>query len=112
MSDSFYMPAYFLDVRRVEKEWWFPVPKRIFSIRDSGDKPVDSDFFTCREEHYGLTKAKLVLEFRLLTGGALGYYLADMKRKRYYFCGPDVGGVREQLLALGIGRRDPHDTAE
>ncbi|MEL6882523.1 MAG: hypothetical protein AAFP09_18515 [Cyanobacteria bacterium J06607_10] len=73
-GDALYMPAYFIDVRRVEKEWWFSVPKRIFSGRDGAYETVDSDFFTCREERYGLTKAKIALEFRLLTGGAVGYY--------------------------------------
>jgi hypothetical protein len=104
MNSKAYTPEHLQIVERDEEQWYFLQPSRIVS---PCERILDSDFFTCRERKYGLTKAKMALEFRLLTGGKLGYYLADMKRKRYYYCGEQWEGVRSQLLELGIGKVHP-----
>ena len=96
------IPAYIQVVCREETEWHFCLPKRIIYA----PVPHDTDFFTCREKQYGLTKAKIVLELRLLTGGKLGWYLVDMKHKQYYYCGEDWEDVRIQLQAMEIGRSE------
>ena len=100
MGTSVAIPAYLQIVHRDWTGWHFRQPRKIIYAPTRHD----SDFFTCRETHYGLTKARIVLEFKLLTGGKLGWYLADMKNKTYYFCGADWEDVRAQVRALGIGR--------
>ena len=104
MNRKAYTPAHIQIVERENKQWYFLQPSRIVSL---GSHSPDSDFFTCREQQYGLTKAKIALEFRLLTGGAPGLYIADMKEKLYYYCGDSWDGVRAKLLELGIGRVHP-----
>ena len=103
---SVYIPSYLRIVRRTERQWRFTVPKRIVLSR----QVEDTDFLVARERQYGLTKGKLVLEFRLLTGGKLGYYLADMKRKLYYYCGESWDDVRAKLSEIGIGRVHPSES--
>ncbi|MEH2331011.1 hypothetical protein [Nostoc sp.] len=36
-----------------------------------------------------------------------GYYLADLRHKRFYYCRTEPEGVKLQLRSLGIGRDDP-----
>lgn len=104
MNRKAYTPAHIQIVERENRLWYFLQPSRIVS---SGSHSPDSDFFTCRERRYGLTKAKIALEFRLLTGGVPGLYIADMQEKLYYYCGESWDDVRAKLLEIGIGRVHP-----
>ena len=56
---------------------------------------------------YGISKEQIITELFRVNGGKLGYYLADLRHKRYYYCGQDWEDVRATLLQLGIGRSDP-----
>lgn len=96
-------PAYIQIVERKSDLWYFIQPSKIVSVRKVS---CDSDFLVSREESYGLSKAKIALEFRLLTGAKEGYYIADMKNKKYYYCGGHWSGVKLRLLQMGIGRID------
>ena len=103
-NNKVYTPEHIQVVERLDEEWSFLQPNRVVP---PCERVLDTNFFTCREHQYGLTKGKLVLEFRLLTGGKLGYYLADMKTKLYYYCGESWDDVRAKLLEIGIGRVHP-----
>lgn len=59
------------------------------------------------EERYNITRSRLITDLFRINGGRLGYYLANLRDKRYYYCGESLEDVRLQLLALGIGRADP-----
>ena len=102
-GNAIYAPDYIQVVRRDEKVWHFLQPSQIIY----SPSPLDSDFFTVREKQYGLTKAKMALEFRLIAGGTPGLYLADMKHKKYFYCGESWNDVHAKLLELGIGRSHP-----
>jgi len=56
---------------------------------------------------YGITNWQVVLQLFRINGGKAGYYLADVYRKKYYYCGTQWDDVRSQLLKLGIGREHP-----
>lgn len=58
-------------------------------------------------EQYGLTIEELVTSLFKLNAGRLGYYIANLKDKKYYYCGSTMADVRAKFLDLGIGRRDP-----
>lgn len=58
---------------------------------------------------YGISSEQIITELFRVNGGKLGYYLADLRHKRYYYCGLDWENVRATLRKLGIGRDDPID---
>jgi hypothetical protein len=43
---------------------------------------------------------------RRLHGGKSGYYLANLRDKKYHYCGSNWQDVQETLLDLGIGKRE------
>ncbi len=48
----------------------------------------------------------MVIELFRINGGKSGYYLANIRDKKYYYC-IDRDGVKTKLFELGIGRVDP-----
>ncbi len=61
---------------------------------------------------YGLSKHKVMIELFRIRGGKISYYLADLRDKKYYYCGEAEGSVKDKLLELGIGRVDPMKVKE
>lgn len=59
--------------------------------------------------YFGMSRSKLKLEFRLLNGGAIGYYLADLQNRNYYYCGLEWADVKTTFQKLGIGKKEPED---
>ncbi len=59
------------------------------------------------EEQFDLTKNQIIIELFRINGGKFGYYLANMRDRKYYYCGKDWEDVRTKFLSLGIGREDP-----
>jgi hypothetical protein len=53
---------------------------------------------------YNISKQQIVTELFRVNGGKAGFYLADLRHKRYYYCGLLVEDVQTTLLHLGIGR--------
>ncbi len=58
------------------------------------------------EALFGTTKAEVMIELFRINGGKLGYYLANLLDKQYYYCGATRVHVRHTLQRLGIGRSD------
>lgn len=56
---------------------------------------------------FGLTEEQVVIELFRINGGKPGYYLANLRKKKYYYCGLNWEDVRTTLQSLGIGRPDP-----
>ncbi|PMB08215.1 hypothetical protein CEN49_10605 [Fischerella thermalis CCMEE 5273] len=52
---------------------------------------------------YGITKQQIAIELFRINGGKAGYYLANLRGKKFYYCGIEPGGVKNKLLELGIG---------
>lgn len=95
-------PQYFYIVERIPGGWDFLFPRRVFFSPEG--KKINAQY---REKQYGLTKQQITIELFRLEAGKLGYYLADMQNRKYYYCGRDRSAVKNQLLKLGIGRFDP-----
>lgn len=98
-------PAHIQIVHRIEKGWGFTQPKRV--VHAPAGVVHDSDFYTCRERQYGLTKGRIELELTLLNGGKVGWYIADMKDKLYYYCGLEFEDVKAKLVELGLRPPEP-----
>jgi hypothetical protein len=56
---------------------------------------------------YGITEQQVVIELFRICGGASGYYLANLRDKKYHYCGHSREDTKKKLLELGIGRLDP-----
>lgn len=59
---------------------------------------------------FGLTMGKVAIELFRLNGGRAGYYLANLREKKYYYCGDSLDEVRAVFVMLGIGKADPQES--
>jgi hypothetical protein len=55
------------------------------------------------EKLFGTTKADVVTELFRVGEGKLGYYVADLLDKRYYYCGTSENDLKAKFVELGIG---------
>lgn len=97
-------PAYYRVVRREIKDvgyWHF---RKCEVFYNPSRLTLD---FDKAEEHYGTTKSKVIIELFRINGGRVGYYLANLRDKQYYYCGEKEADVRIKLQSLGIGTHDP-----
>lgn len=94
-------PSHYRIVQREGNTWHFTIGSVFYSPRNT---PTN---LRAQEERYGLTKGKVAIELFRINGGRAGWYLANLRDKKYYYCGESKEDVRTQLQALGIGRPDP-----
>lgn len=105
-SNSIVHPSYYLIVRREGNTWFFKAKGKVFY--NPLDVSVSLDL-TDRLKRYGVTASEVVIELFRLQLGKPGYYLVNLKDKRYYFCGAGWNNIRCTLQELGIGRPDPFE---
>lgn len=87
LENKILCPAYFQIVKYDGKIWYFKHGQKFFNpLRISIPSFIDSSK-TDKLAAFGTTKAKLAMEFRLINGGKIGYYLADLKDNNYHYCG-------------------------
>ena len=94
-------PAYFQIVKREGTAWYFRYGK-VFYRGKNTTMEIEH-----REQEYGLTKEKIAIELFRINAGRAGYYLVDLKDRKYYYCGLELEDVKNVLQSLGIGRPDP-----
>lgn len=97
------LPFHYLIYRREGVDWFVKDNGKVFY--NPTDTPTQ---LTNRAEQFGTTDQNVVIELFRLNGGKSGYYLANLREKKYYYCGADWESVRNQLRSLGIGRDDPN----
>ncbi|MBE9178717.1 hypothetical protein IQ268_09105 [Oculatella sp. LEGE 06141] len=103
MSDSLIHPIYYLIVRREGRTWHFSMGTPFYNPLNLPVAATMEDRLYC----YHLTPAKVIIELFRINGGKPGYYLANLRKKSYYFCGENHSDIRQTLQQLGIGRPDP-----
>lgn len=59
------------------------------------------------ERQFDLTAQKVAIELFRINGGKPGYYLANLRDRKYYYCGSEWKDVGTTLQSLGIGCADP-----
>jgi hypothetical protein len=94
-------PDYIRIVERKTGGWLIKTGRLFYKTRKIA---VDFQDF---ELLYGISKQQLIIELFRINGGLLGYYVADLRHKKYYYCGKALEDVKAKLLSLGIGRVDP-----
>ena len=98
---KFIYPAYFLTVECQGRSWAFTYGE-VFYRGEKSTMQLEH-----REQEYGLTKEKIVIELFRIGAGKEGYYLVNLRDKKYYYCGVSLKDVKAVLQELGIGRLDP-----
>lgn len=82
--------------------WFGKNPSRVFY--NGTNEPMQLENVAAQ---FGLTDRQVVIELFRINGGKPGYYLANLKDKKYYYCGHKWSDVKTTLQNLGIGRADP-----
>jgi len=97
-------PYHYLIVRREGSTWSFKSGGKVFY--NPRNVPVSLELED-QLHRFGLTKSKVAIALFRLNGGRAGYYLANLREKKYYFCGDSLDDVRAVFIMLGIGKADP-----
>jgi len=96
-------PSGFMIIEREYRQWSFYMSK-VFYNPDAIEAPLKPDEILNK---FGLDMSKVAIELFRINGRRLGYYLANLRDKKYYYCGEEENSVKTKLLELGIGRADP-----
>lgn len=96
-NTTVYTPDYYRVLERRGGKWFLKIGKLFYSKLPF---VVDLNDF---ELLYGVTKEQVAIELFRINGGRDGYYLANLRKKQYYYCGTEPEGVKSKLLELGIG---------
>lgn len=101
MNSIVYHPDYIRIFERKPGQWRIKLGELFYSKIPFRTDMLDFKLL------YSITKQEIAIELFKINGGKLGYYLADLRNKKFYYCGEEVEGIRNKLLELGIGRKDP-----
>lgn len=96
MNSAIIYPSYYRIVR-CENGRWFIKGAKLCSPNHIPIGIQDA-------EKYEITSDELLISLFRINGGRSGYYLANLRDKKYYYCGLNLEDVRRQLLSFGIGR--------
>ncbi len=99
MAEIIY-PFYFRVLER-KVDGWFLSGSSVFYNHKGRKYDPERDWV-----NYNITKQKLVIELFRQFGGKLGYYLANLKDKKYYYCGLTDEDIQNTLYSIGIGRKN------
>lgn len=102
MSSIVY-PFYFQIYRREGAAWYVQESTTIF-YNPTNITPTK---LTHVEKQFGLTEEQVMIELFRVNGGKPGYYLGNLRTKKFYYCGTERENIRSTLQSLGIGRPDP-----
>lgn len=101
---SIICPRHYLVVKRNERGWVFkPASSVLYNV---GNVPLALGLDPLLEE-FRTTQKEIVYALFRLHAGRFGYYLANLRHRRYYYCGLEWQDVKTMLLELGIGQVDP-----
>jgi hypothetical protein len=101
---SIYSPLYLQIYQREGTRWFFHAGKVFYNAHG-----IATDLESTLERN-GLTKMKVLVELFRINGGKPGYYLVNLRDKKYHYCGQDWASVKAKLRELGIGRDEPDDS--
>ena len=97
---SVYFPSYFRIYEKDGESWYLHKGKKFFS---SSNVSLDRGK---TENRYGLKIVDIIRQFFWVGRGQTGFYLADLKHQKFYFCGNSIDDVRQTFWNLGITRPD------
>ena len=95
-------PYHYKVYEREGTRWFARDATRVFY--NSTGQPLD---LLNVEQEFGLTPEDVVIELFRINGGKPGFYLANLRDRKYYYCGLQCEDIKYTLRSLGIGRPDP-----
>jgi hypothetical protein len=95
-------PVYYRVVRRCGTKWHFIKGESFYNPFNLPRLSLD-DLFSS----FGTSMRETVNQLRKINGGEEGFYIVDIMDKRYYYCGNLPSCIKDKLIELGIGRREP-----
>lgn len=95
-------PLYYQIYLREGVKWFAKDPLEVFY--NPTNIPTQLKYL---ERQFGLTAQKIIIELFRINGGKAGYYLVNLREKKYYYCGSEWEDIKNTLQSLGIGRADP-----
>lgn len=95
-------PFHYRVYRREGADWFVKDNQRIF--HNATNEPIDLNHV---EQQFGLTQEQVIIELFRINGGKPGYYLANLRDRKYYYCGLRWEDIKTTLQNLGVGRADP-----
>lgn len=95
-------PVYYRLVVRRHNTWHFTKGEPFVNLFNAPWLDQE-DLFSA----FDTSMKKVANQLRLINNGKEGFYIADIKDKKYYYCGTEWGDVKNKLRELGIGRDDP-----
>lgn len=101
-DSSILYPDYFRIVEQRMGKWFFKKGTMFYKRL-----PIATSDLEDTQLLYGISKQQIVNELFRVEGGKVGYYLADLRHKKYYYCGLEWEDLKTTLRSLGIGRDDP-----
>lgn len=87
------------EIRDSRLGWTFERPSLFYNFSMSAPKLETLDL----EKAFGLTKTEVVTEIFKINGGKLGFYLANLADRKYYYCGATTDDLKLKLSELSIG---------
>ncbi|PAX59789.1 hypothetical protein [Brunnivagina elsteri] len=95
-------PVYYRIIQRRGNGWGFKEGEPFINLFNM---PLLSqeDLFAA----FDTSMKKVAIALFRINGGKQGYYIADIKDKKYYYCGSEWEDVKLKLRELGISRPDP-----
>lgn len=98
MDTTIIYPSYFRIFECRNGRWFIKNPEVFVTTTTTNHENIKA--------LYGITEEQVVVELFRINAGKSGYYLANIRNKKYYYC-IDRDGIKKKLLELGIGREDP-----
>jgi len=102
LSDTIIRPVYYRIVERRGNGWGFKFGEPFVNLLNVPTLS-NEDIFAV----FGTSMKKVAIALFRINGGKQGYYIADIRDKKYYYCGTEWEKVKVKLRELGIGRPDP-----
>lgn len=101
VDDTIIYPEYFRILECRSGKWFIHNTDIFIGKPDPKDDDIASLF--------GITEQQLVIELFRINVGKSGFYLVNLRDKKYYYCGLTRDDLKVKLRSLGIGREDPMD---
>lgn len=100
-KNTVYYPVYIRLVLRLEDRWRFLKGEPFVNLYNCPRLSLD-DLFAC----FGTSLDDVSCELDRVNNRQKGFYIADIKDKKYYFCGTQWLDVKSKLFDIGIGVKD------
>ena len=95
-------PYHYKIYERQGTKWFTLDAERVFY--NGTNQPLDLQNV---EREFGLFDEQIVIELFRVNGGKPGFYLGNLRDRKFYYCGLKWEDIKTTIIQLGIGRAEP-----